>query len=343
MSSQFIRRQLGFGLSIALLVAVSEFAAAQERFTPHHVAKIRTVTSVAIAPDGRQIAYVLSVPRVPFQEDDGPAWDELHVVRPDRSSRPFVTGSVNVGSIAWTGDGRGIAFLAKRGSDAARSLYVMPADGGEASRVLTHETDIAAFDLSDDGRRVAFVARQSPPKERQELAKKGFNQEIYEETVLPQRVWIADLRDGRAGTPRAIDLPGHASSVSWSPDGSKLIVVHAPTPLVDDDLMSRRVWIVDAASGNVAARIDNPGKLGPIRWSPDGRFIALISGEDQHDPAAGRLMVVPGDGGPLRDVLPGYEGHVGAHYLQGPGGEPPPHQIDYAAPAGTTSTQAVGR
>jgi dipeptidyl aminopeptidase/acylaminoacyl peptidase len=309
MSSRFNRQTLALVIVCCAVTTAARLATAQERFTPHHVAKIRTVTSAAIAPDGQQVAYVLSVPRVPFQEDDGPAWDELHVVRQDGTSRPFVTGAVNVGAIRWTEGGRSLAFLAKRGSDETRSVYIMPADGGEARRLLKHETDIVAFDISADGRRLAFIAREAPPKERQDLAKKGFNQEIFEETLLPQRVWITDQP---AGQPRAIDLPGSASAVSWSPDGAKLIVIHAPTALVDDDLMNRRVVIVDAAAGRVAVKIDNPGKLGQVAWSPDAGFVAMISAADQNDPAEGRLMVVPATGGPLRDLIPGYEGHVRA-------------------------------
>lgn len=299
-------------LAGAIVLAVTA-AAAQDTFTPHHVAKLRTVTAAAIAPDGRQIAHVLSVPRVPFQEDDGPPWDELHVVATDGVSRPFVTGAVNVGSIRWTPDGSGIAFLARRGSDTTRSLYVVPATGGEARRVLAHETDISAFDLSHDGQRVAFIARAPVSRERQELARRGFNQEIFEETVLPLRVWIADLKDGKPAQPsRALDLPGSASLASWSLDGTRLIVIHAPTALVDDDLMMRRVHIVDVASGKVVVKFDNPGKLGQVAWSPDGTFVAMVSGEDQHDPSDGRLVVAPAGGGALRDILPGYEGHVRA-------------------------------
>jgi dipeptidyl aminopeptidase/acylaminoacyl peptidase len=267
MSSRFNRQTLALVIVCCAVTTAARLATAQERFTPHHVAKIRTVTSAAIAPDGQQVAYVLSVPRVPFQEDDGPAWDELHVVRQDGTSRPFVTGAVNVGAIRWTEGGRSLAFLAKRGSDETRSVYIMPADGGEARRLLKHETDIVAFDISADGRRLAFIAREAPPKERQDLAKKGFNQEIFEETLLPQRVWITDQP---AGQPRAIDLPGSASAVSWSPDGAKLIVIHAPTALVDDDLMWSS-WMLQreelpSRSTTRGSWARSPGRRTPDSW-----------------------------------------------------------------------------
>ena len=311
MSTILIRSRARFTGTLAALLVVVATATAQERFTPHDVAKIRTVTSAAISPDGQHVAYVLNIPRVPFEEEDGPAWEELHVAGRDGESRPFVTGQVNVAAVRWTRDGRGIAFLAKRGADATRAIHVVPFAGGESRRLVKHETDIVAFDLSDDGSKVAFIARPETPKARQDLAKKGFNQEIYEESIQPQALLVADLKDGGVtGTPRPIELPGHPSSVAWSPDGSRLLVIHAPTPLVDDDLMNRRVWVVEAASGKVTAKVENPGKLGEFAWSPDGQHIALVSAADINDPSEGRLMVVAAAGGPLKDLLPSYEAHV---------------------------------
>jgi dipeptidyl aminopeptidase/acylaminoacyl peptidase len=303
---------------LVLLALAASAASAQETFTASHVAKTRMVTWAAISPDGTRVAYVLSVPRTPLKDEDGPAWEELHVVSSDGQSRPFVSGQENVSGVRWTPDGKALAFVAKRGADKARSLYVLPMAGGEARRLLAHDTDIGWYAFSPDGRQVAFVARPASPKKREELEKKGFNQEIYEEALVNSQVWIAALPDAAGGPPasgqpaRALGLPGSASFVAWSPDGARLAVVLAPTSLVDDELMNRRVHIVDPASGQVVANLKNPGKLGPMAWSPDGRHIALVSAEDIHDPADGRLMVAPATGGPLKDLLPGYEGHVQA-------------------------------
>ena len=70
--------------------------------------------------------------------------------------------------------------------------------------------------------------------------------------------------------------------------------------------------VVGVESGVVVTRVGNEGKLGPVAWSPDGKHLALISGVDRHDPAAGRLLVKPVTGGALQNVLPDYEGHVRA-------------------------------
>ncbi len=296
-------------LHLALLALVLVALAAPlvwAQLTPHDVARLRIVTDVAMSPGGARVAYILSVPRAPLREEDGEAWAELHVVTAEGVSRPYVAGQVNVRRIAWTPDGEAIAFLAKRGADKFRSLYVIPADGGEARRLLAHDADIAEYSFSPNGQRVAFLAEEAEPKETKELKEKGFKQKVFEEELSFVRVWVADLSDEKA-KPRKLEVEGSASALHWSPAGNQLALALAPTPLVDDDLMARKVHVIDADSGKVVARFDNPGKLGQIAWSPDGKQLAILSAADINDPDAGRLMVAPASGGALRDLLPGIE------------------------------------
>src|SRR5512143_2111593 len=296
------------GLSLLFLLAAVPLLAG-DTLTEFDVARIRTVASVAVSPDGSRIAYTLSVPRRPFEEEDGPSWVELHVVSREGASRGYVIGQVTVGEISWTKDGREIAFLAKRGKDENRCLYAIAADGGEARNVLCHGAEITGYSLSPAGRRVAFLAADGVPKSRKDLEKKGFNEQVYEESAKPVRIWIGSL-EGGAAAPRALDIAGSASELQWSPAGNLLAFAVAPTSLVDDGYMRRRVRIADADSGKIMARVENPGKLGAIAWSPDGKNLAYIAGADANDPAAGRLMTVPSTGGTPQDLLPGYEGHV---------------------------------
>lgn len=299
-------------LALILVTAFAAGALAQEVFTPHHVAKIRTVAQIAISPDGSEVAYVLAVPRIPLQDEDGPAWTELHVVRTDGQSRPYVTGAVNVAGVRWTPDGKGLAFMARRTGDATRSLYIVPRDGGEARKVLAHATDLVAYEFSPDGKQVAFVARDAAPTDRAELVRKGFSQEIFEEGLLFQRLWVAPFDGRAAGTAKVVNVPGHATSITWNPEGTRLAVLYAPTATVDDDLMEKKVHVIDPAMGEPVTKFNNPGKIGQVAWSPDGTTIAMVSAADINDPSEGRLMVAPSTGGALRDLMPSYNAHVRA-------------------------------
>jgi dipeptidyl aminopeptidase/acylaminoacyl peptidase len=116
-----------------------------------------------------------------------------------------------------------------------------------------------------------------------------------------------------------LDLKGSASLLKWSPAGDQLLLALAPTALVDDEYMKRKVHVVDVAntgsagvSPAIVAKFDNPGKLGALAWAPDGKHIAMLSAADLNDPSEGRLVVGDVATGELKDVLPNYEGAVAA-------------------------------
>jgi dipeptidyl aminopeptidase/acylaminoacyl peptidase len=193
-----------------------------------------------------------------------------------------------VDAVAWTPDGKAISFLAKRDKDEYRSLYVISPRGGEARRVLTHGADITGYSWAPDGKRVAFLATEPPPAARKQQQDQGFNQEIYEEDGRPVRVWIAEV--GGSAPPRPLELAGSASELRWSPAGDKLAVALAPTPLVDAQLMFRKVHVVALKTGQ-ASNLKNPGKMGQLAWAPDGQRLAFVSGRDKHDPREGQAWV----------------------------------------------------
>ncbi|MCA9669486.1 MAG: S9 family peptidase [Myxococcales bacterium] len=281
--------------------------------TLEDLTRVRSVGTARVSPDGRYIAYVLYRAPQPFRDADGGHFAELHVVDQSGRSRPYVTGDVHVHHVAWTPDGKGIAYLAKRGDDKHSALYVIPIDGGESRRVLTHETSIRAFAFSGDGKEVAFIASGKRSKEVKKLRKKGFKAQVYEEGLREVKLFIGKPDpESRKHSAREITLPGVPSALGFSPSGRKLVVALAPTPLIDDHYMQRRLHVIDADTGKVLGKLDNPGKLGHSRISPDGEHLAVISAADLNDPQAGRLMVGKLSGGKLRDLLPGFAGHVHA-------------------------------
>ena len=298
-------------LIFATSLCIAGNAHAADPFTPEHVARLRYVTAAAMSPDGKNIAYVLSVPRKPFKDEDGPNWEELHVILGETGSRPFVTGEVNVSSVRWKPDGSSVSFLAKRGKDKNKSLYVIPVDGGEGRNLLSFDTDISEYSWSPDGARVAFIAAEKESKELKDRKEKGFKQEIYEEDFAKVRVWVV-APDDPESKPKPLEVPGVPSELHWSPVGSNLALALSPTPLVDDTYMKRKLHVFNADTGAIVSSFQNPGKMGDVAWSPDGNLLAMISAADINDPAEGRLLVANPADGSLKDILPNYEGHVSA-------------------------------
>ena len=300
-------RCLPAALALAALSAVPADAAANQGLSLHQIATTRAVSAVVAQPRGGAIAYTLSVPRVPGEGKDGPAFTELHLLDAAGRSRPFVTGQVNVGSPQWLPDG-GIAFLMKGDKDGTRSLYRIPLDGGGALPLRALTTDIRSFSVSPDGSRVALVALEPEDAGLKDLRDKGFDARVFEEGERLARLWIASLGDA-AAEPVQVKLEGSVQSALWSPAGDRLALALTPHERVDDTMVAARVRIV-APDGRELGRVDNPGKLGQMAWSTDGKHLAIVSAQDASDPREGRLTVVGREGGAQRDLLPGLPGHV---------------------------------
>jgi dipeptidyl aminopeptidase/acylaminoacyl peptidase len=293
--------------SALFLLCFTHLIAQAGGMTLEQVGEIRSVGQIAVAPDGERIAFTVNVPLDPYQQV-GAGRRELHVARSVDDIKPYVYTITELSSLAWRPPGDSLAFLAMCQDTGHRVLYEIPIDGGEPRRILVHDADITAYSFSPDGRFVAFLATEAVSAKDRKLAELGFNARVWEESVRPQRVWIADTL-GEVET-RLLETTGSASSLSWSPDGEHLAFMLAPTALTDDDLMHRQLVVASADQGKITHRFNHQGKKGDAVWAPDGQRLAFIGGVDIHDPRQGRLMIAELAEGFFRDITLGYLGHV---------------------------------
>ncbi len=260
---------------------------AQDRagLTPLEVARLQMVTAAVLSPDGRYVAYAVSVPADPLQENR-PAATHVYVwdLEAGQVVKSFTQASVS--EIAFRPGAGTVTFLASIEENEPRSLYEL-ALTPEATprRLLRHETAVLTYQWAPDGQRVAFVAPARSDTPRTPLPVRP----IFYEEVQPQRLgFVHDLQSGRS-VPLAVE--GSFYLLAWSPDGRQLAASVAPTPLVDDMYMAQQVHVFDPATGAVRLRLANEGKIGAIHWSPDGRWLALKAADHLHDPIDGRLMI----------------------------------------------------
>jgi dipeptidyl aminopeptidase/acylaminoacyl peptidase len=297
-------------LAVVSLLCAAGDARATEMLSAKHVAELRSAKRAVIAPDGKHIAYTLSVPHDLLAEKNGAAWRELHVVDREGNSRPFITGKERISNIAWSRDGRAITYVARRKDDEHAALYSIPVDGGESHQLYTHPADISGPQASPDGSQFVFLAPAEKTGEKKALEKKGFDQVVYEEDWNNQRLWL--LQPGSGEEARALDVPGSVRRVRWHPDGRRVVVATTPTPSVDEGFIGQRLLIFDIREDNVVREIDRRGKLGDFEFSPDGKHLAMIAGVDIDDPRKGRLMVVALEAtdDPVVDLMPDFAGHM---------------------------------
>lgn len=310
----FLTGLLAVTLSSSTLVALSLASTAQAQDAPEvgltleETVTLRRVSRAVMSPNGDAIAYLLAVPRTPYVDEDGGAWSELHVVTTEGVSRSYAEGEVSISDVTWSPAGVALYFTGKLNKDMEQPvIYRMPVDGGGPQAIYAPGTGVSDLAISPDGTRLAYLATEPEDPQDKQLAQLGFNARVYEESKEPTLLWVLDLESGESGS---LDLNGSASGFAWGPEGERLAVALAPTPHIDDQIMSRDIVVVDAEDGDVEVRMGHVGKLGSFSFSPDGRRIAWIGGEDIHDPSEGRLYVASARGGEALDLVPAYLGQV---------------------------------
>lgn len=271
--------------------------------TPEHIAKMEAVTSSVISNNGNYVAYTVSVPADPYKEN-APNSNYLYVLNVnDGTTKPYHT-SGSVGSVQFRPGKSSLTFLATKNSSDGRSLYEIPLDGGEATLLFTFDRNITSYTWHHDGNHIAFTAFDAPESSSSPLPYKA---DVFEENQTNRKAFITNVaRENH--DPHPVQVDGSVYMIEWSPDGSKLAVSAAPTPTVDDSFMAQQIFIVDYRTRQVIAEVENEGKLGEFKWSPNGEQLALRAGYNINDPIDGRILIVSATGGKPNVIDSDFEG-----------------------------------
>jgi len=288
---------------IFLLIGTAAFSQDKgQTLTPRQVTKIQHVDNAIITANGETIAYTLSHPANPMEENK-PAENHLYVRNMDDDSGTAFVTAMDVSGIAFRPNHNAITFLGQREDDENTALYQISMNGGEPQKIFSHATSIASYSWAGDGNHIAFMASETIKKSDNPLP---YQPDIYEENVPQRRGYVTNLAKENH-PPHQLTVEGSVYTIKWSPDDKSLAVAAAPSPRIDDYYMKQQVMITDH-HGEKKATVNHSGKLGQIAWSPDGKHLAMIAAADINDPIAGRLFVVPSSGGEPTQLSPDFKG-----------------------------------
>ncbi|SNY37727.1 Dipeptidyl aminopeptidase/acylaminoacyl peptidase [Paractinoplanes atraurantiacus] len=265
----------------------------------------------ALSPDGRRVAYVLRG----ADRDGDRVTREIWV-----GTRRFTRGPGDTAP-AWSPDGRWLAFL--RSGDGAAQVWLLPADGGEAEPLTGLPLGAGAPRWSPDGTKIAFAAvvaiddaAETAPIVTQRLDYQADGAGLLRDRRKHLFVLDVATRDCRQVT----EGDWHAGDPEWSPDSTRLAFPAATAE--DADLTLRApVHVLDVTDPKARPRVAGlaEGHAGPAVWTPAGDAL-LVVGYEAEPIGHARLLHVPLDGGPVRDlagrldrnVMPGGPAYPGA-------------------------------
>ena len=305
-------------VAATLLAGVSLSATAQARpMTPEDVAKLESVGTIAVSPDGNRIAYTTaSLPDITEGEENGSTQQQLKVAYAPMNARDFLPEDMNVSGIAFSPDGRMVSFVWADG-DEDRAVWGIPVDGGAQRKLAAvKDASVRSYAWAPDGSRIWMLAASEKDEAREKQSEAGFNAIVYEEEAQLNRLFSAGVGTEVDADPQAVTIPGYVSAFKIAPGGKTAVVESAPTPQIDDAYTSKRAHVIDLASGRVLRVVETPGKLGDIEVSPDGSQLSMIAGVDMNDPADTTLHLVDVASGSYRALNAGApEAAVDAEWL----------------------------
>ena len=254
-----------------------------------------------LSPDGRQVVFAMETADWKANRRVG----HLYRINVDGTDQVQLTfGERGETSPRWSPDGTQVAFLARRDGDEHNQIYLLHSGGGEARRLTTHAAAPASIAWTPDGTRLLFVAPEAKTPEEREKDRLQDDVYAFEETNFKQRhLWAVDL----TGTTTRV-TEGAYSVVQYaiSPDGSRLVMSRAPSPLLEFSHLAE-LWVTDARGGD-ARQLTSGNRVseGSLAISPDNTRVLFRAGaneamEGYHN---GKIFVLSLAGGPAGLVTP---------------------------------------
>ncbi len=274
-----------------------------------------TIAQVALAPDGSAAAYVLG--SISNAEKYPTARIDL-IDLPGGAARPFTGGDGYDGAPAWSPDGQTLAFVSDRRERGTSGLYLIPRSGGEARRIGPTDGEARGPHWSPGGESIAFLLAAPAPKEAEGI-RQGSAALLPPGAYRPQILWRIGA-DGDGATPVSA-ADDHVWAFAWSPDGTRIAAITAPTAEANTLYGEARLVLYEIAEDGAAATAQEvgPAAIGihePLLvWSRDGRTLFTLGAPPDRFPETylQAYEARPGAGAPrdLLGALPGTLAWIG--------------------------------
>jgi dipeptidyl aminopeptidase/acylaminoacyl peptidase len=299
-------RSMHLTVQLGLTLCVLAFAA---QAGPERV--VHRYLAVAMSPDGTHVASVEGDASTSGGE---PVIRALVIRTVDGKNTANVTlpcGAVREcwpGSLAWTADGKSLAFALRKPGTHARSVYTVATDGSALTDILDFNGTIVDLKYGQGGR-LAMLAVEGANKE---VGATQAGAPITGDLSGPtpeQRIGILDGKTIHWSSPAGMFVYEY----DWLPDGSGFVGTAAPGD-GDNNWWVAKLYRFNANDGAANVIFTPPDARHQIAdpvVSRDGKTVAFISGiMSDFGSTGGDVYEVPTMGGAASDVTPNLHGSV---------------------------------
>jgi dipeptidyl aminopeptidase/acylaminoacyl peptidase len=308
---------------VVLLLASAAAAQPKRAMTVDDVIDLIQLSAPRISPDGRRVLY--SVSEVGKWKDNKRA-TSIWIVDADGSNARRFLSHEKDRAAAWSPDGRYVAFLGSRDAAAGKDsddsivdVWLIPVDGGEASKLTDHKSKITAFEWTRDSASIVFLAERVKPESQKSAEKAGDDAIFVDEGPNGQeraefselwRVGVADRREQAVTHDNALLI----ESFRVAPDARKIAMIFRRENTRNGQNRAE-VAVVDMATGAFREVTHNNAPEQNVQWSPEGKMLSYLAPSDTSwDLAEDKLWVVPAEGGgEPRRISASYDGAIGQY------------------------------
>ena len=311
-------RRAAVAVTILAILPFVSFAQGRRPLNADDLFNLKEVRDPQRSPDGKWVAYTVARAIKETDKNDTDVW----MVSWDGQQQIQITSTPEgESSPRWSPDGTYLAFLSSRQGAKAAQVWLLNRAGGEAAKLTDIKGGVSEYAWSPDSKRLVLVVDDPDPSEAdtdKDKDKKDAEPKTPKPIVVNRYQFKADVKGYLRGERSHLQLFDIAAkkaepltsgvfdeeSPAWSPDGSQVAFIRRHGDGDVDKAPNHDLFVIEARTGAKEKRLTTTAadEGGRLSWSPDGRAIAYILGDEPKYSAydQNRLVTIPAAGGEPR-------------------------------------------